>query len=74
MIPQQVLRWTATSPTRDFREAVWQQLPARPHKGQYIARIHYPEDGYRAVFGEAVYDFQGTGLMLCTSVRIVAAR
>jgi len=67
------LQWTATSPTRDFRAAVWQQSPIRPHKGQYIARIHCPEDGYRAVFGEAVYDFQGKKLMLCTSVHIVKA-
>ncbi len=72
--PRQVVQWTATSPTRDFREAVWQQSPTRPHKGQYLARIHYPEDGYRAVFGEAVYDFEGTRLILSTSVRIVAAR
>jgi len=72
--PQRVMQWTATSPTRDFRKVVWQQSPARQYKGQYIARIHYPKDGYRAVFGEAVYDFQGTRLMLCTSVRIVKAR
>ena len=57
----------------DFREAVWQQSPTRPNNGQYIARIHYPEDGYLAIFGEAVYDSQGTRLMLCTSVRIVKA-
>jgi len=71
--PQQVLQWTATSPTRDFRKALWQQSPTRQYKGQYIARIHYPKDGYIAVFGETVYDFQGTTLMLCTSVRIVKA-
>jgi len=71
--PQQVLRWTATSPSRDFREAVWQQSPAHQYKGQYITRIHYPQDSYLAIFGEAVYDFQGTRLMLCTNVRIVKA-
>jgi len=71
--PQQVLRWTATSPTRDFREALWQQSPVHQYNDQYIARMHYPEDGYRAIFGEAVYDFQGTGLILCTNVRILKA-
>jgi len=72
--PQRVLQWTATSPTRDFREAVWQQSPARPHKGQYIARVHYAKDGYRAVFGEAIYDFSGKKLLLCTQVRIVGGQ
>ncbi|MCK4323893.1 MAG: phenylacetic acid degradation protein [Armatimonadetes bacterium] len=72
--PQRVVQWTATSPTRDFREVLWQQSPARPHKGQYIARIHYPDQGYRAIFAEAVYDFSGKKLPLCTQVRIIGPR
>ncbi len=71
--PQQVIQWTADSATRDFRDAVWQQSPARPHQGEYLARMRYPKHGYRAIFGEAAYDFQGKKLMLCTTPRIVKA-
>jgi len=71
--PQKVTQWTADSPTRDFRAAVWQQAPTHLHQGKYLAHVRYPKHGYRAVFGEAVYDFQGTKLIFCTSVRIVKA-
>ena len=71
--PQQVWKWTADSATRDFRDAVWQKSEAPEHGGRYVASMHYPDDGYRAIFAEAVYDFQSKKLRLCTSVRIVEA-
>ncbi len=69
--PQQVLLWTATSPTRDFRDAFWQQSPIHQHNNQYVAHIRYPQAGYQAIFGEAIYDLAGNKLLLCTQVRIV---
>ena len=73
-VPQQVWQWTADSPTRDFRDAVWHKSQVREHNGRYVARMHYPDEGYQALFAEVIYDLQGAKLRLCTSVRIVKAR
>ncbi len=71
--PQQVFVWTATSPTRDFRDAQWssQTVAVTGSEPQFTYRLEPPEQGYRAAFAELVYTSGGRSFSLCTTVRIV---
>ncbi len=68
-----VTQWTAHAPTRDFRPVEWTERPALEHRGRYIARAHYPEEGYTAIFAEIVYEVDGREFPLSTNVRIISS-
>jgi len=72
--PVQVLQWTASAPTRDFRSAEWSSIELQPVRGGYLARMQYPTEGYRAIFVEANYDIEGRHMPLSTGVTIVGPR
>jgi PhoPQ-activated pathogenicity-related protein len=72
--PVQVLQWTASAPTRDFRSAEWSSIELQPVRGGYLARMQYPAEGYRAIFVEANYDIEGRNMPLSTGVTIVGPR
>jgi len=70
--PSQVLVWTASSPSRDFREAQWSSRPAESNGDGYIASLPIPDESYRAIFAEAVYENgEAPAIHLSTNVRIV---
>ena len=71
--PASVSVWTTTSPTRDFREAVWQAAKMTPEGSNYKYTLERPEQGYAAVFGEAVYKSNGRNFYLSTQVYILEA-
>lgn len=73
--PASVSVWTAEAPTRDFREAVWQEskIPFNSSSSGYSYILKKPEQGYVAVFGEAVYRADGKDFFLSTNVRILKA-
>ncbi len=75
--PVKVLEWSAVSPTRDFRDAEWRYRELRPVNGdpqRYAVRAPYPEEGYRAVFGELVYGVEDHVMPLSTKVTILGPR
>ena len=68
-----VTQWTAHAPTRDFRPAEWSERPTLEHRGEHIARVAYPREGYAAIFAEVVYEVDGHEFPLSTTVQIIAA-
>ena len=72
--PVKVRQWTATAPTRDFREAEWLMRELRAHNGEYTARLEYPEEGFGAMFAEVVYEVEGRQMPLSSNVRIAGPR
>jgi PhoPQ-activated pathogenicity-related protein len=71
--PTGVSAWVAAAPTRDFREAQWEQAEASSAEGTWRYDLDRPAEGYAALFGEAVYDDDGQPYFLSTNVRIIAA-
>lgn len=68
----QVVLWSATSPTRDFRQARWSPRPLTPHApGRYVAQLPPPSQGYVAAFAEVTYPRDVLPLSLSTTIRIV---
>ena len=64
----------ATAATRDFRDSKWESHPAAADGDGYSFDAAQPAKGFSALFGEAVYDFDGLPLFLSTNVKIVAAK
>jgi PhoPQ-activated pathogenicity-related protein len=69
--PKQVLAWSTTSPTKDFREARWTSSATEQAEQAYHYRMPIPSSGYAALFGEAVFEAGGVPYFLSTNVRIV---
>lgn len=72
--PKQVLEWTATAPTRDFRQAKWTSRVVAPRGGEYLLRLRPPASGYAAVFGEATFDLGGQQYPQSTTIRVLGAK
>jgi len=72
--PVSVSAWITESPTRDFREAEWHKAEMTLDGSTYRYTLRNPEQGYAAVFGEAVYKSGGREFFLSTNVRILGAR
>jgi PhoPQ-activated pathogenicity-related protein len=73
-LPQRVNSWSASSPTRDFREARWSSQPAKADGKDYVRTLRRPESGWSALFGEAVYAGSVAPFYLSTNVKIVGAQ
>ncbi|MCH8923601.1 MAG: PhoPQ-activated pathogenicity protein [Planctomycetes bacterium] len=72
--PRKVRAWVADSESRDFREAKWESFPARANNKGHEYKLARPAKGYRAIFGEAVFDADGTPYFLSTNVKIINAK
>ena len=72
--PVSVSAWTTESPTRDFRDAVWQESEMTLKDSAYRYILKKPEQGYAAIFGEAIYKSGGREFFLSTNVYILKAR
>lgn len=72
--PDAIRLWWGTSADRDFRDAEFsaRTIPAQDDGG-YQAQVARPDQGYRALFGEVVYEVQNRTFSLSTRVRILAA-
>ncbi len=73
VLPTAVLVWQTTSDTRDFRAAQWAPTSVTRDGDAYTMRITAPEQGYAAVFGEAMYNPGAWPLYLSTTVRILSS-
>jgi PhoPQ-activated pathogenicity-related protein len=72
--PVSVSAWTTESPTRDFRDAVWQESEMKLRDSVYKYTLKKPDRGYAAMFGEAIYKPGGKQLFLSTNVYILEAK
>lgn len=72
--PQRVSAWTATSATRDFRQAHWTSAEMREKDGRYEYELATPTEGHVAIFGEAVYNGRPAPYFFSTNVRVVGAK
>jgi PhoPQ-activated pathogenicity-related protein len=71
---ESVEAWSATSPTRDFREAHWTSRACAPDGDGYVCEIPRPDQGYAALFADMA--FPGVWILpfhLSTQVRIIEA-
>lgn len=54
--PREVIAWTATSPTRDFREARWTAQKCTSARGGFVCRQPTAADRYSALYSEVVFN------------------
>ena len=66
--PKSVFVWTATSPTRDFRDVTWQKTVLTLNDSKYAYKVKKPEKGFFALFGETDYQQDGKSFFLSTNV------
>lgn len=71
--PAQVLVWTATAPTRDFRDAAWTSQSIELVDGAGMYQLEQPARGYCALFGEVRFETDGLPYFLSTNVQISPA-
>lgn len=69
--PHKVDIWSATAPTRDFRDSKWTSQPATSAGGEFRFDYKAPAEGFAAFFGEAVYREGGAPFFFSTTLRIV---
>ncbi|MBV8975280.1 MAG: hypothetical protein JOY74_09165 [Sinobacteraceae bacterium] len=57
--PDRVVAWSATSATRDFRQAHWSSRTCRQAAGAYECDPERRREGYTAVYAEAMFHDRG---------------
>jgi hypothetical protein len=57
--PRSVIAWSATSPTRDFREARWNAQPCAPAQDGFVCRQAITRDQHTALYSEIVFTDAG---------------
>lgn len=73
--PAAVAAWTAESADAGFVEARFIREPTALEGGVHVFDLEWPAGGYRAVFGEALFDGgDGSVFTLSTNVRLADAR
>jgi PhoPQ-activated pathogenicity-related protein len=69
-----VRKWSATSPTRDFRSATWSATPVKSvdvSARVFHAQVEEPTSGYRAAFLEAEFKGDPTPFVLTTTLHVI---
>ncbi|MFN4190215.1 MAG: PhoPQ-activated protein PqaA family protein [Pseudothermotoga sp.] len=56
----------AVSDTTDFRGSLWVRLPVPKNEGLYSVQIDPPESRHIAYYLEAIFEFEGYKISLCT--------
>ncbi len=62
--------WVAKAPTRDFRNAKWEERPATIVGETVTGEVNAPTDGCTAFFGDLDYEMDGIKYHLCTQMRV----
>jgi PhoPQ-activated pathogenicity-related protein len=57
--PRRVLAWTATSATRDFREAHWASHRCKHKDGNFACSVARPSKGFVAMYAELWFEDRG---------------
>jgi PhoPQ-activated pathogenicity-related protein len=68
--PKAARLWVATAPTRDFREAKWEERKATLNEGGMVGTVEPPKEGCLAFYGDLEYEIGGLRYHLCTQIRI----
>jgi PhoPQ-activated pathogenicity-related protein len=68
--PKAARLWVATSPTRDFREARWEERKVSLGMDGVVGEVAMPKEGRLAFYGDLEYEIGGVTHNLCTQVRI----
>ena len=58
-MPRQVFAWTATSPTRDFREAHWTSHRCKRRGERFACSVERPSTGFVAMYAELWFQDRG---------------
>jgi PhoPQ-activated pathogenicity-related protein len=66
--------WRAESPTRDFRNARWSEVPQGLAADPGPVTVTAPARGFVAFYAEYEYDMDGLTFTLCTQLRILEAK
>ncbi len=72
--PAQVRIWRASSASRDFRDSVWTAEPSAQREDVFSVGVPRPEQGYVAVFAEAVFGRGRHAYSFSTNLAILGAR
>jgi len=72
--PERVTLWTASSATRDFREARWSATEVATTGPEWRVRIDPPREGFSAGLVEFEFAREPVPLALTSGVNVVAAR
>jgi len=62
--------WVATAPTRDFRQARWNEHKVDLAKNKMMGEVNAPAEGCLAFYAELDYEIDGIKYHLCTQIRI----
>jgi PhoPQ-activated pathogenicity-related protein len=62
--------WVAEAPTRDFRDAKWQERPATLQDGAVAGEVAPPAKGCLAFYGELEFEIDGIRYPLSTQLRL----
>ena len=62
--------WVAAAPTRDFRNAKWEERPATIDGTTVTGEVDAPAEGCTAFFGDLDYELDGIKYHLCTQMRV----
>jgi PhoPQ-activated pathogenicity-related protein len=63
--------WVVHSPTLDFRDQTWKEMPMKAEGEAFAGSVAKPRDDNMALFGEADFDMGGHAFTLSTQVRMV---
>jgi len=72
--PKEARLFHVTAKTKDFRDSKWTFEPMQSVKQGFTGRYPAPEEGYAAIFGEAVYEIDGKPFTLSTQIRILSPK
>lgn len=72
--PEKMLAWIAASDTRDFRDATWTSHEIEAANDAYTHRLPLPTEGYAAMFGEGMFEQDGTRFFLSTTLKVVGPK
>jgi PhoPQ-activated pathogenicity-related protein len=68
--PKAARLWVATAPTRDFREAKWEERKATLGADGMVGTVEPPKEGCLAFYGDLEYEIGGLKFNVCTQIRI----
>ena len=69
--PKAARVWTATAPTRDFREAKWKESAATVADNTILVTAERPKEGFKEFFVEMEYEIDGIKYNLSTQLRVL---
>jgi PhoPQ-activated pathogenicity-related protein len=73
-LPYRVVAWTATSATRDFREARWRSRRCKRKDENFVCSATRPTEGFVAMYAELWYQDRGYPQFPLTTVVCIAGQ